>query len=134
MSSPHSRRIAPSTAVVTVAVALLGGGCFVSTDATPHSSDPGVMYDYYEPCSFDDQCASGQCWEVTVDYHEATVTDSLCSAACSSDGDCPYGGLCLDVNGDGALCYEPCLDDAGCYSGFACVSDELGYDPVCLPY
>jgi hypothetical protein len=124
----------PRAVTLASIVVLSVGGCFVTSE--PASSTRGVEpdFEYYEPCSYDDQCTSGQCWEVTVEYQESSATDSLCSASCSSDSDCPSGGYCIDVNGAGRLCYEPCYDDAGCYQGFACIGDDLGYDAICLPY
>lgn len=129
-----NRHAAPPTVLLAPVLMLALGGCFVSTDPASSTQEVGPPFEYYEPCVYDDQCTSRQCWEVTVEYHDGTATDSLCSAPCSTDNDCPAGGYCIDVNGSGGLCYEPCNNDAGCFEGFACIGDELGYDAVCLPY
>lgn len=93
-----------------------------------------VPRDFYEPCGFDDECPSSNgCFEVTVEYVDAFVTDTLCTNQCSFDDECALGGKCTDVSG-GPLCYARCIDDFDCWDGYACVDYDLDLDPVCLPF
>lgn len=90
--------------------------------------------DLYDGCVSDAQCFDSACRDITVDYDDGRVTDAMCTYGCDRDTDCDDGGLCLVISNEPPLCYRPCFDDADCPSGFACVADEFGNDPVCLPW
>lgn len=116
-----------------IALLILGpsalGGCVVVEDNyTP----------IYDPCFSTSECDaySDACWEITIDYGDAIVTDAMCSVSCIDDLDCPYGGYCLSIGGERPICYQPCYDDFDCAHGFSCIDtvSALSIDPVCLPY
>jgi hypothetical protein len=114
---------------------LVLSGCFVDTGPSGgggFSEEP--FLDLYEPCAASSECLDADCWLVTVDYEDGSVSDALCTYQCDFDEDCDYGGYCIAVSQEPPLCFEPCLDDLDCAFGFACVVDDLGYNPVCLPW
>jgi hypothetical protein len=93
-----------------------------------------ISRDFYEPCGFDEECPSSNgCFEVTVEYVDAFVTDTLCTNPCTFDDECALGGKCTTAGG-GPLCYQRCIDDLDCWDGYACVDYDLDLDPVCLPF
>ncbi len=117
--------------------ALLLSGCSVGVSSGVPGGDPSPpapTQDTYDACSSDTECVTDQCWDVTVDYADGTVTDSMCTYGCSDDLECDYDGLCLRISSEPPLCYQQCLDDLDCIVGFACVADGFGYDPICLPW
>ncbi len=116
--------------ITLVALGLLGlSGCVVVED----TSTP-----IYDPCFNTSECDvySDACYEITIDYGDAIITDAMCSVSCYDDFDCPYDGICLSLEGEPAICYQPCYDDFDCAGGFACI-DTVGprtFAAVCLPY
>lgn len=131
-------RLLSNTHLVAVAFA----GVLVSSLAIGCSGSASVesdvivedTFDYYEPCSFDDQCPlDAECWDIEVDYGDVIVADANCTYTCEFDDECVYDGRCLDAAGP-PLCYERCFDDLDCFDGFACIDLADDLDPVCAPF
>lgn len=119
-----------------VGVAALTCGCVVAVPG-PEPVDPGPDPYAYDLCGSDDDCPVGtDCWDITVDYGDAIVSDSFCSAECQSDAECPDGGACQSAVFGTPLCYQRCAFDDECVDGSACVDvvGEHHFDPVCLPW
>jgi hypothetical protein len=140
VKEPTTRRV-PSlarrrTARIFASSAGLGAlsGCVVNGDQGSGDYSQGPFLDLYENCQSTTECIDAECWLVTVDYVDDTVSDALCTYQCDFDEDCDYGGYCIAVSQEPFLCFEPCFDDLDCPFGFACVADDLGYEPVCLPW
>ena len=99
------------------------------------TSDPvGFVYD---PCfdSNDCEALADACFSVTTP--NTGVTDSFCSVDCDTDRDCPFDtrgviGACLQVEDGLPICYERCVDDFDCPTGFGCFPTTEN-DPICLP-
>lgn len=135
-TNPNFTSITSPRAVLGLAFSsILLAACSVGAGADVTESR-GVFptQDTYEPCITDAECITDECWDITVEYSDATITDAMCTYGCSGDLDCDYGGLCLQISGERPLCYQPCRDDLDCFDGFACIVDDFGFDPVCLPY
>ena len=128
-------KIVPALGGAAIA-ALCAAGCLVRGEPyDPYDPyQPGPTADLYDGCFTSDVCFDSECWSITVAYDDAYVTDDMCTYECDSDADCDLGGYCLEISGGTPLCFEPCYDDLDCSVGFACVADEFGYDPVCLPW
>jgi hypothetical protein len=117
--------------VVSVFVA---AACSVSGSSSDNNVTEVVVLDFYEPCFSDDECPSTTgCFETTVEYTDAFVTDTLCTNPCEFDLDCAFDGKCVNVDG-APLCFARCFDDLDCFEGYACVDFDLDFDPVCLPF
>jgi hypothetical protein len=118
-----------------IAAALLSG-CSVGVSGTndPQPSTRGPTQGTYDTCTIDAECTTDECWEITVDYDDRSVTDAMCTYGCSSDLDCDFGGLCVAISSEPPLCYQPCFDDSDCVLGFACIADEFDENPLCLPW
>lgn len=82
-------------------------------------------------CSDDEDCPLGhRCDSETRVCHLAVERD-LCGA-CTTDTQCPEGGICVRVRATGErFCSRPCADDEDCPNGFGCralVQDGVAYD------
>jgi len=87
----------------------------------------------YALCTIESQCDASDCWAVTVEYENASVTQALCTYSCAADDDCDYGGRCYAVGDEPPLCYQPCFEDIDCRTGFACSMIDDDVTGVCLP-
>lgn len=95
----------------------------------------------YAACVDDLDCPapSDACYRLLFTRSDGSEADGrMCSAGCATDADCPEGGACLALEGDGAerfFCAQRCAVSADCYAGFACTEVE-GADRTmraCLP-
>lgn len=100
-------------------LALLALGCTVA------SSD----YEYVRCATARDCAGPAACTAIT--WRDGS--GAMCTTACAMPSECPHGGHCVDVALDGTFrCYEPCVVDGDCPTGFVCQPLTTGAS-VCLP-
>jgi hypothetical protein len=87
----------------------------------------------YAQCTAGAQCDASDCWPVTIEYENASVSQALCTYSCAADDDCDFGGRCYAVGDAPALCYQTCYEDIDCRTGFTCVSIDEQMERACLP-
>ncbi len=106
-------------------------------DTTGPAPRPGVAV--YETCFTVDDCvaAADDCYALEV----GAASNAICSYECAIDDDCVISsgsgrpGVCeaLDPAAP-AICYESCIDDGDCLTGFRCTDLALDGDVfLCLP-
>lgn len=87
----------------------------------------------YAQCTNESQCDASDCWAVTVEYENATISQALCTCSCAVDDDCDYSGRCYAVGDSPALCYQPCYQDIDCRTNFTCMAIDEQVERICLP-
>jgi hypothetical protein len=87
----------------------------------------------YAQCTSGSQCDASDCWPVTVEYENASVSQALCTYSCAAHDDCDFGGRCFAVGDTPALCYQPCYEDIDCRTGFTCADIDEAIEKACLP-
>jgi hypothetical protein len=128
-----------------VILALIGGAGFAAASCSASGEavvggdvvEVVPLRDTFEPCAADDECPiDDNCWDITIDYGDVVVTDSMCTHECFDDLDCPVDGTCADASRGLPLCYQLCIDDLDCPSGFACIEDfnGVGFVNMCMPF
>jgi hypothetical protein len=90
---------------------------------------PSTDWEYVR-CASDAEC-SGPARCAPVTWRDGS--GSMCTIGCAAPSECARAGHCVDVARDGTFrCYEPCLVDADCGTGFVCQPLTTG-SSVCLP-
>lgn len=95
----------------------------------------------YAECVDDLDCdaPSMACYAVRLTRSDGSEGDgAFCSADCTSDADCPEGGVCLSLEGDPSgrfFCVDRCTGSGDCYAPFVCtaVEGDASSMQVCLP-
>lgn len=113
--------------------------CFVGDGGDDSPPPPPPRAAVYETCFSVDDCDADadDCYELAV----GEASNAICSYECAIDDDCVNSsgsgrpGVCeaLDPAAP-AICYESCIDNGDCLTGFACT--DLGLDGdvfICLP-
>ena len=163
--------IAPAAAPSPADVSSDTGGRVLPTDAGHEPADspddahsqPDVVADFDQPCTSNEDCASGWCVQGPTGFvctqpcidecpfgflcksAAATGTDiiflcvpfvqRLCEP-CLSDDQC-YGGTCESIGaaeGDGlTYCTAPCGEGGACPEGFSCIAGDSAAGARCWP-
>lgn len=112
-------------------------GSLMFAIAVACGDDPHPLYG---SCGSSSDCRepAQACYELSFAREDGTAgAGKLCSLPCSSDSDCPDGGVCLAFEGDPGetfLCYAPCEVAEDCFHGLRC-TDLAGATVAraCLP-
>jgi hypothetical protein len=93
----------------------------------------------YQGCSNDGDCPTGErCGMGVSGVRECYTPGATVGASCTSSGDCPDAGYCLDESSWGAphgMCVTFCdlSSGAGCNAGSTCVAWGYGGAGSCVP-
>jgi len=124
------RVMGPFLRAAAAALLLLASACLALEDQrTPPPNGA------YKPCRVDTECQSTTpvCLDVRFELDGGTIQGAMCTLGCATET-CPFGGVCLELGGSGALCYAQCSDDFDCPAGAECVPGVPNAPgSVCLP-
>lgn len=93
----------------------------------------------YEPCEQASECAGDDaCHRLRFFRSDGSEGDgAFCSHSCAGDVDCPSGGSCVSIVGDGAetaFCAANCEGDAECPAPLRCTAvTGVSAGRLCLP-
>ncbi len=84
-------------------------------------------------CGTDEQCMGGQ--NAYCVKQEGFVGGYCIVVGCTTDADCPGGGVCRQVlTNNRSACVGPCGEDGTCRAGYGCIDNQQHtWDGACFP-
>lgn len=91
----------------------------ISPDCTPGSLG------YGEPCFDNTECSATGEDPICLGWQQG-FNNGYCSEFCAGAGDCPGGGVCIDINISlHGVCFKGCATVDDCPNGLDCVDDGI---------
>lgn len=87
--------------------------------------NPGAL-GYAEECFANNQCVATGGDPICLGWQQG-FSNGYCSEFCAGPGDCPAGGVCVDLNiSFHGVCFKACETDLECPNGLSCVDPGNG--------